>query len=92
MFFNSDVNKKGYTTDMFLSDKAIDFVLETIYLGVMLMSQLKMSIVVSHQTRYFYAQAYMLLRNFRYCSVDVKGMLFMSFCTNMYCCPLWFNN
>ena len=31
---------------------------------------------------------YMLLRNFRYCSVDVKCMLFRSYCTNMYCCPL----
>ena len=34
----------------------------------------------------------MLLRNFRYCSVDVKCMLFRSYCTNMYCCPLWFNS
>ena len=58
----------------------------------MLNSQLKTSIDVSRQTRKFYAQANMLLRNFRYCSVDVKCMLFRSFCTNMYCCPLLFNS
>ena len=32
------------------------------------------------------------LRNFRYCSDDVKCMLSRSFCTNMYCSPLWFNS
>ena len=32
------------------------------------------------------------MRNFRYCSVDVKCMLFRSYCTHMYCCPLWFNS
>ena len=37
-------------------------------------------------------QSCTLLRNFRYCSVDVKCMLFGSFCTNMYCSPLWFNS
>ena len=46
----------------------------------------------SRQTRKFYAQANMLLRNFRYCSDDVKCMLFRSYCTNMYCCSLWFNS
>ena len=59
-------------------------------LGVMLNSQLKTSIDVSCQTPEFYAQANMLLCNFRYCLVDVKCMLFRSYCTNMYCCPLWF--
>ena len=58
----------------------------------MLNSQLKTSIDVSRQTRKFYAQANMLLRNFRYCSVDVKCMLFRSYYTDMYCCPLWFNS
>ena len=41
MFFKSEVNKKCDNTDMFLSGKAIDFVQETKYLGVILNSQLK---------------------------------------------------
>ena len=77
---------------MFLSGKAIDFVQETKYLCVILNSQLKTSVDVSRQTRKFYAQANMLLRNFRYCSDDVQCMLFRSYCTNMYCSPLWFNS
>ena len=92
MFFKSDVDKKCDTTDMFLSGKVIDFMQETKYLDVMLNSQLKTSIDVSRQTRKFCAQANMLLRNFRYCTVAVKCMLFRSYFTNMYCCPLWFNS
>ena len=53
---------------------------------------MKTSIDVSRQTRKFYTQANMLLRNFRYCSNEVKCSLFKSFCTNMYCCPLWFSS
>ena len=41
MFFKSAVNRKCDTTDLFISIKAIDFVQETKYLGVMLNSQLK---------------------------------------------------
>ena len=62
MFFKSAVNRKCDTTDLFLSSKAIDFVQETKYLG-MLNSQLK---------------------KFRYYSVNVKCMLFRSYCTNLY--------
>ena len=57
MFFKSEVNKRYDNTDMFLSGKAIDFVQETKYLGVILNSQLKTSVDVSRQTRKFYAQA-----------------------------------
>ena len=32
-----------------------------------------------------------MLRNFRYCSDDVKCTLFQSYRTNMYCCQLWLN-
>ena len=53
---------------------------------------MKTSIDVCSQTSKFYAQANTLLRNFRYCSDDVKCMLFRSFCTNTYCSPLWFNS
>ena len=61
MFFKSAVNRKCDTTDLFLSSKAIDFVQETKYLGVMLNSQLKTLIDVFRQTRKFYALANMLL-------------------------------
>ena len=71
-----------------LSDNVIDYVHKTKYLGVLSISDMKTSIDVCRQTSKFYAQANALLRNFRYCSDDVKYMLFRSFCTNMYCSPL----
>ena len=40
----------------------------------------------------FYLQANLLLRNFRHCSNDVKYALFQTYCTNRYCCQLWFNS
>ena len=65
---------------------------EVKYLGVMIHSSMKTTINVARQTRNFYMQANLLLRNFTYCSDDVKCTLFQSYCTNMYCCQLWFNS
>ena len=52
---------------------------EVKYLGVLLNSSMKTSIDVSRQTRKFYAQANMLLLNFRYCGREVKCMLLNHF-------------
>ena len=92
MFFKCTVNKHCDNSTVFLSGNQINFVQEVKYIGVLLNPSMKTSIDVSRQTRKFYAQANMLLRNFRYCSNEVKCSLFKSFCTNMYCCPLWFNS
>ena len=88
MFFKCTVNKHCDNSTVFLSGNQINFVQEVKYLGVLLNPSMKTSIDVSRQTRKFYAQANMLLRNFRYCSNEVKCSLFKSFCTNMYCCLL----
>ena len=58
----------------------------------MIHSSMKTTIDVARQTRKFYMQAIVLLRNVRYCFDDVKCTLFQSYCTNMYCCQLWFNS
>ena len=58
----------------------------------MIHSAMKTTIDVARQTRKFYMQANLLLRNFRHSSDDVKCTLFQSYCTNMYCCQLWFNS
>ena len=68
------------------------FVNEVKYLGVMIHSSMKTTIDVTRQTKKFYMQANLLLRNFRHCSDDVKCSLFQTYCTNMYCCQLWFNS
>ena len=58
----------------------------------MINSSFKTTIDVQRQTRNFYARANLLIRNFRYCTDNVKCYLFQSYCTSMYCCQLWFNS
>ena len=86
------MNKICDIANVVLSGSIIDYVHKTKYLDVLLCSDIKTSIDVFRQTNKFYAHANTLLRNFRYCSDDVKCMRFRSFCTNMYCSPLWFNS
>ena len=86
MFFKCTVNKHCDNSTVFLSRNQIDFVQEVKYLGVLLNYSMKTFNDVSRQTRKFYTQVNMLLRNFRYCSNEVKCSLFKSFCTKMYYC------
>ena len=86
------MNKTCDITNDVLTGNIIVFVHKTKYLGVLLGSDMKTFIDVCRQTSKFYAQANTLLSNLRYCSDDVKCMLFRSFCANMYCSPLWFNS
>ena len=59
-------NKHCDYANVYLNGNHIDFVQEVKYLGDLLISSMKTSIDVSRQKRKFYAQANMLLRNFRY--------------------------
>ena len=86
------MNKLCDNVSVVLSGNSIDLVYETKYSGVIINSSMKTSSDVFRQTCKFYAQTNMLLRTFRYCTKDVKYMLFKSFCANMYCCPLWVNS
>ena len=92
MYFGIDINKHCGLSVIYLSNCVCQFVKEVKYLDVMIHSSMKTTIDVARQTRKFYMQANLLLRNFRYCSDDVKCTLFQAYCTNMYCCQLWFNS
>ena len=65
MFFKCTVYKHCDNSTVFLSGNHTDIVQEVKYLGVLLNPFMKISIDVSLQTRKFYAQANMLLRNVR---------------------------
>ena len=41
--------------------------------------------------RKMYANANLLLRKFSRCSVNVKCYLFKTYCSNLYCAPMWFD-
>ena len=92
MYFSIDINKHCGLPVIYLGNSVCQFVKEVKYLDVVIHSSMKTTIDVTRQTRKFYMQANLLLRNFRYCFDDVKCTLFQSYCTNMYCCQLWFNS
>ena len=92
MFFRSSVNKQCGLSDIFISGTICEFANEVKYLCVMINSSFKTTIDVERQTRNFYARANLLIRNFRYCTDNVKCYLFQSYCTSMYYCQLWFNS
>ena len=91
MFFRSSVNKHCGLSDNFISSTICEFANEVKYLGVMINSSFKTTIDVQRQTR-FLCTANLLIRNFRYCTDNVKCYLLQSYCTSMYCCQLWFNS
>ena len=91
MFFKSKMNKLCDSVSVVLSGNNIDFGHEAKYLGVIINLSMKTSSDVVRQTRKFHAQANMVLRNFRYCTNDVKCTLFKSFCANLYCFTHWFS-
>ena len=43
------------------------------------------------QIRKIYANANLLLRKFSCCSVSVKCYLFKTYCSTLYCAPMWFD-
>ena len=92
MYFSTSINKHCGLPVIYLGNCECHFVNEVKYLGVMIHSSMKTTIDVTRQTRKFYMQANLLLHNFRHCSDDVKCSLFQTYCTNMYCCQLWFNS
>ena len=92
MYFSIDINKHCGLPVIYLDNCVCQFVKEVEYLGAKIHSSMKTTIDVARQTRKFYMQANLFLRNFRYCSDDVKCTFVQSYCTNMYCCQLWFNS
>ena len=46
---------------------------------------------LKRQMRKMYANANVLLRKFSKCSINVKCYLFMTYCSNLYCAPVWFD-
>ena len=92
MYFSTSMSKHCRCPVIYLGNSTCEFVKEVKYLGVMIHSSMKTTIDVARQTRKFYLQAHLPLRNFKPCSDQVKCVLFQTYCTNLYCCQLWVNS
>ena len=84
MYSSIDINKLCGLPVLYLGYCVCQFVKEFKYLGVIVHSSMKTTIDVARQTRKFYMQANLLLRNFRHCADDVKCALFWSYCSTLY--------
>ena len=46
---------------------------------------------LKRQMKKMYANDNLLLRTFSKCSVNIKCYLFKTYCSNLYCAPMWFD-
>ena len=74
-----------------LYDKNLEFVDTCKYLGFYMNRSFCDDGDINRQMRSFYIRSNYLIRNFSKCSDNVKSLLFNSYCSSMYCAPLWSN-
>ena len=77
--------------ELYMDNLLIPNVSECKYLGTII-CQKNCDLDIKRQMRKFYANVNMLLRRFRRCSTPVKCYLFKTYCSNLYCGPLWYNS
>ena len=74
----------------YLDQMKIPTVKQCRYLGITISTQ-NSDIDLKRQMRKLYANVNLLLRKFSKCSVGVKCFLFKTYCSNLYCAPMWFD-
>ena len=74
---------------MVLANNTLHYVSSHNYLGVTISADSKDNVEIKKQCRNLYARGNSLIKNFKHCSEKVKCHLFRSYCTSIYCAPLW---
>jgi len=74
----------------YMGDKALNWVSQKTYLGVILNSERSDCQDIARQKQQTYVQGNTLIRKFGKCSDDVKCLLFKTYCYSMYGMTLWF--
>ena len=82
IYFSTTRNRQCGLSVNYMGNGVCQFVQEVKCFDVIIHSTMKSTIELAAQTRIFYLQANLLLRNFRHCSDDVKYALFQTYCTN----------
>ena len=81
---------KVSSPSFFLCKSKIPMVEQCRYLGTTI-SIKKSDLDLKRQMRKMYANGNLLLRKFSKCSINVKCYLFKTYCSNLYCAPMWFD-
>ena len=69
----------------------IETVNDYCYLGHIIEKHLSDELDIERQRKKIYRQGNAIIRKFYMCNVDVKILLFKSYCTSMYTAQLWYN-
>ena len=81
---------KVSSPSFYLDQMKIPTVDQCRYLGITISTN-NSDVDLKRQMRNLYANVNLLLRKFSKCSVDVKCFLFKTYCSNLYCAPMWFD-
>ena len=79
---------KVSSQSFYLDQMKIPTVDQCRYLGITIFTN-NSDVDLKRQMRKLYANVNLLLRKFSKCSVDVKCFLFKTYCSNLYCAPMW---
>jgi hypothetical protein len=90
MCIKPDCMKRLYVPKFVLGQSVIRTVSSETYLGYILNNEALDDDHILKEMRNLFARGNMLIRNFRHCSEEVKISLYKTFCSNIYCCPLWY--
>ena len=71
-----------------LDGKTINFVKLECYLGYTITDDFRHDEAILKEMRGLYARGNMIVKNFKFCSSEVKAKLFSTYCTAFYCCSM----
>jgi hypothetical protein len=91
MYIKSDNLRNLFVPTFYIGETVITMVHDETYLGYILNECFTDDDHMMKEMRNLFARGNMLMRNFSHCSEDVKIALFKTFCSNIYCCALWYN-
>ena len=91
MFFKGKKVSVSRIPNVFLNGNPIKFVTTHTHLGHVIHHDMADDHDIEKQRRAFCVRANMLLRQCKYCNINVKKVLFSAYCKNVYCCHLWSN-
>ena len=91
MYFLNQIDAKCCVSfpNVYINSKEIERVTKFKYLGQYICESLSDDDDIRKQIQLNYARANMLTRTFKYCSLDVKCLLFKTYMYSQYCCCLW---
>ena len=89
MCFKPKSMQKLHVPDFYLNDVKLKLVHSVQYLGVPIRDDLSDKDDMSRHIEYIYSKGNYIIRNFYSCSIEVKKILFRTFCSCMYGGHLW---